>query len=82
MAWTASWRVTGEKRVAHEMAWTSSKHFRKTSLGLPVRPPSNCQHIELSRSGVIENSPPPSLTLAATMQMTSTANGDRSCSAS
>ena len=35
MACTASWRETGENNVAHEMVWTSSRHFRYTSLGGP-----------------------------------------------
>ena len=35
IAWTASTRNTGANKVAHEMVWTSCKHFLDTSLGLP-----------------------------------------------
>lgn len=36
IACTASWRVTGENSVAHDIVCTSSWHLRNVSLGFPV----------------------------------------------
>jgi hypothetical protein len=57
------------------MVWTSCKIFVYTSLGLPEE--ANGLHgIPSQEQDIL---PPPSRTLAATMQILSTAKGDRSC---
>ena len=76
MDWTASGRMTGAKSVAQAIDCTSSRHLRYCSLCFPKR-----RYQQLQREWTVKQ-PPPSLTREATMQMQSTANGDRSWRAS